>query len=100
MNISTGGFGAIPEDREISEHGLQQSLYQQQQQQEQGYQRKAEAALHSWKTGDKLMESQPGAQALSSDTSTVDLRDFLSKREKGKPKTRFQTLIVTPLGHF
>lgn len=75
INVTTGGFGAIPEDREIEQptDGLQQG-------------RKAEAALHSWKTGDKLMESQPGSQTLSSDTSTVDLKDFLSKRGKSKSK--------------
>lgn len=46
-----------------------------------GYSRKADIALQSWKMGDSLkQESQ--TLALSSNTSTIDLKEFLSKRGK------------------
>ena len=46
------------------------------------YQRKASMALESWKTGASLEESRgrKSSFALSANASSVDLKEFLSKR--------------------
>ena len=82
--LDAGGFGAIPEDSEVvAAQQLDGGL-------EGDYQRRAEEAVRSWKMGveskmgDKLTESQTGPLALSSDNSTIDLKDFLSKRGKSE----------------
>ncbi len=62
----------IPEDSEMM--SFQQGDF------EQGFQRRCEVALQSWKMGDKLLDSQSGPLALSSNASSIDLKDFLSKR--------------------
>ena len=66
------GFGVIPEDSELV---LQDDTTGG------ASQRKADTALESWKMGSSLMESQGGSGMLTSvDGSSVDLKDFLSKR--------------------
>ena len=74
---SPSGFGTIPEDNEVFLPPTGELA------RPEGYERKAEAAILSWRMGDKVAESQSAALALSSDNSTIDLKDFLSKREKG-----------------
>ena len=65
------GFSAIPEDGETMV-----SHYDDEPQQ--SYQRRAEIALQSWKVE---IVSQTGPDlALSSTASSIDLKDFLSKR--------------------
>lgn len=51
---------------------------------EQGYQRKADAALMSWRAGDFLTDAQSGGAtlALSSTAADIDLKEFLARRGK------------------
>ena len=66
------GFSPIPEDEAVLNG--QDGEYQ--------YQRRAEAALESWKMGGSFVDSQTGgsALALSSTATGIELKEFLSKR--------------------
>ena len=75
VHIFYVGFGAIPEHSEIpsfQQGDLQQSVFE----------RRYEIALQSWKMGGAQLkpQSEGGPPALSSNSSSIDLKEFVTRR--------------------